>query len=80
MGWCNPLTSEVDFCGQVNQYVRYVDSCPQFVILIPTTLVGSQWFLNHLVWQKIQEPLTQDAKFLRVVGVILVRKNGSHQV
>ena len=38
------------------------------------TLVRNQWFLNQFsspgfVWQKIQEPLTQHANLLGMVGV-----------
>ena len=78
----NPLSSEGDLCGQVNQSVRYVHSCPQLTILIkmstnspsrklvvmnlqPNQAFGS----SGLLWQKIQEPLTQDAHLLRVLGV-----------
>ena len=33
----NPLTSEGDLCGHINQSVRYVHSCSQLAILITRT-------------------------------------------
>ena len=45
----NPQNSQGDFCGQVNQSVKYVNSCPQLVILIKTSTSNpSQWFLDLL--------------------------------
>ena len=58
-----PLHSKGKFFCQVNQSPRYVHSCLELIILIP-----AQFDSKGLVWQKIQEPLTQNVKLLGVVG------------
>ena len=80
------LSSEGNLCGgQINQSIRYVHSCSQPIFLIPMSAnnpcqksvvpetsakpsMGCQYF--GLVWQKIQEPLTQRAKVHGVVNLL----------